>query len=101
MKPMKNDYVTYLYRSNADVDLGLPEIAGKKCVAISWGDVFEERDAAMELIAKIASGDLEEFAGDGENDWAFVVPEDIAMKFLTDRGYANTYGTLIRDKNDE
>lgn len=82
---MDKKYTTYLYTADPkNGDLGLPEIRGEKCVAFSNGDVFEQRDDAFSLIARIAGGDIPE--------------DEIAkrtMGFLIARGYEHTYGTLI------
>ena len=79
-----DNYRTYLFARNPiHGHLDLPEIDGRQCVGIACDDLFEERDAAFSLLARIADGQLKS--------------KKAAMKFLTARGYGKTYLTLIDD----
>lgn len=68
-----------------------PVIDGWKTVAISWGNVFEERDEAWTLIAEIVAAQN----CDLKDELCDVDPYDKCEKFLIDRGYGKTYLTLI------
>jgi len=88
-------YTTYLFAADPKGPYckTIPELFGEKCVGISNTDVFEERDDAMSLLAKIYYD--EEVILNSEY-FSETVRDKIGA-FFKARGYENTYGTLIKD----
>lgn len=79
------DSQTLLYIRGAEHMIG-PAIEGFGCRAHAWGDVFQERDDAWELLARIADGLIDEES----------IMEEV-MEFFEKRGWGQTYGTLINE----
>lgn len=87
VQPTTNmSYRTYLYTTDNPINghfEDMPEISGGKCVGINAGNLFDENEEAMSLIAKIVAGHIHD-------------PRSAALVFLTKRGYGETYPCLIK-----
>lgn len=86
------EYLTLMYTDqpkNGTFDR-YPDIEGKKCVAVVWGDQFEDYDRAMSFIAMLADGQMDTYEA-----------QQCAEDFFKGTGYESTYPCLIREDEAE